>query len=104
MSRRLEALLFLTLTSFWALTYPLTKVALLYVDPFQLTFLRLVVALPFLAVFIPRGLRPLRGVMTNLLMMLFGGLDIFSDVHTVVHEGALYLTIDDLHSNIHTRS
>jgi len=77
MNQRLDALLFLALASFWGLSYPLVKVALVYVGPFQLAFLRFVVALPFLAALIPRGMRPLRGLRVNLLVALFGALDVF---------------------------
>jgi len=73
---RLDWMLFLTMASAWALNYPLSKIALSYADPFQLTFLRFAVALPFLAALMPRSLRPLRGLRNNLLVALFGTLDL----------------------------
>jgi len=73
---RLDWMLFLTMASAWALNYPLSKIALSYADPFQLTFLRFAVALPFLAALMPRSLRPLRGLRNNLLVALFGALDL----------------------------
>jgi drug/metabolite transporter (DMT)-like permease len=73
---RLDWMLFLTMASAWALNYPLSKIALSYADPFQLTFLRFAVALPFLAALMPRSLRPLRGIRNNLLVALFGALDL----------------------------
>jgi len=77
MGGRLDAALFLLMSIFWALNFPLVKVALDYVSPFQLTLLRLLVALPFLAALMPRSLRPLRGLRSNLLVALFGALDLF---------------------------
>ncbi|MFP3283507.1 MAG: DMT family transporter [Nitrososphaeria archaeon] len=76
MRGRLDWMLFLTMASAWALNYPLSKIALSYADPFQLTFLRFAVALPFLAALMPRSLRPLRGLRNNLLVALFGALDL----------------------------
>jgi len=67
---------FLAMAIFWGINYPLVKIALEYVDPYQLLFLRLLVALPFLALLTPRSLRPPGGLRTNLLIALFGALDV----------------------------
>ncbi len=75
---RLDWMLFLTMASAWALNYPLSKIALGYVDPFQLTFLRFAAALPFMAALMPRSARPLRGLRSNLLVALFGALDLLA--------------------------
>jgi drug/metabolite transporter (DMT)-like permease len=74
---RPEVLLFVAMSSFWALNFPLVKLALRYVSPLQLTYLRFLVAIPALGVMIPRSLRPFRPLRTNLLVALFGALDLF---------------------------
>ena len=73
---RLEVALFSALAIVWALNYPLSKIALNYADPLQLTFLRFALAIPFLAALMPRGFRPLRGLGVNALTALFGALDL----------------------------
>ncbi|BBE42274.1 DMT family transporter [Conexivisphaera calida] len=88
---RVEAALFSALAIAWALNYPLSKMALRYADPLQLTLLRFIFAILFLAVLMPRGLRPLRGLRTNALTALFGALDLlFSTL--LWFEGERYTT------------
>ncbi len=72
-----EALLFSLLITFWALNYPLIKLALNYVQPFYLTFFRLLLTLPFLAILIPRGFKPIHGIKKNIEILIFGMLGIF---------------------------
>ncbi|MGC8555572.1 MAG: DMT family transporter [Conexivisphaera sp.] len=71
-----DAAAFLTMATFWGLNYPLVKVALGSVGPLQLLFLRIAVGLPFLAALLPRSMRPLAGLRLNLLVALFGVLDV----------------------------
>ncbi|MGC9178186.1 MAG: DMT family transporter [Conexivisphaera sp.] len=88
---RVEAALFSALAIAWALNYPLSKMALSYADPLQLTLLRFIFAIPFLALLMPRGLRPLRGLRTNALTALFGTLDLLLST-LLWFEGERYTT------------
>lgn len=73
-----EVLLFSLLVTFWALNYSLIKLALNYVQPFYLTFLRLLFTIPFIAILIPHGFKPIRGLKKNIEILIFGLLGIFS--------------------------
>jgi len=72
-----EILMFSLLVTFWALNYSLIKLALNYVRPFYLTFLRLIFTLPFLVILIPHGFKPIRSVKKNIEILIFGSLGIF---------------------------
>ena len=67
---------FSLLITFWALNYPLIKLALNYMHPFYLTFFRLLFTLPFLAILIPHGFKPLKGIKKNLEVLIFGALGV----------------------------
>lgn len=88
---RVEAALFSALAIAWALNYPLSKMALSYADPLQLTLLRFIFAIPFLAILMPRGFRPPRGLRANALTALFGALDLLLST-LLWFEGERYTT------------
>ncbi|MCL4344033.1 MAG: DMT family transporter [Nitrososphaerota archaeon] len=86
-----EPLLFLLLVIFWALNYSLIKLALNYVQPFYLTFLRLLLTLPFLAILVPRGFKPIPGIKKNIQILIFGLFGIFG-TWTLWYLGEYYIT------------
>lgn len=87
----MDAALFSVLATSWALNYPLSKIALELVDPLQLTLLRFSMAIPFLALLMPRGFRPLKGLRTNATAALFGALDLLLSTF-LWFEGERYTT------------
>ncbi|MGC8568959.1 MAG: DMT family transporter [Nitrososphaeria archaeon] len=74
---REDIIAFSWLVTFWALNYPLVKIALAYVDPYELTFLRLLLTVAALALAAPRSFRPFMGLRENLYLFLFSFLGIF---------------------------
>ncbi len=89
--KRQEIFLFSLLITFWALNYPLTKLALNYAQPFYLTFFRLLFTLPFLAILIPRGFKPLKGIRKNAEVLIFGALGVFA-TWTLWYVGENYIS------------
>ncbi len=73
-----EALAFAWLVTFWALNYPLVKIALRFVDPFLLTFIRLLLTVAFLLIVTPKSFAPIKGLKANVFLFLFSFLGIFS--------------------------
>ncbi len=76
METKRETVMFALLVVFWALNYPLVKIALAYTTPFDLTLLRLLFSIPFLAVLMPKSFIPIGSVKANLKLFIFGVLDI----------------------------
>ncbi len=74
---REDLLAFSWLVTFWALNYPLVKIALAYTDPYELTFLRLLLTVAALAVATPGSFRPIKGLRENVYLFLFSFLGIF---------------------------
>jgi len=86
-----EVGLFALLITFWALNYPLIKLALNYVQPFYLTFLRLLFTIPFLAILVPRGFKPILSLKKNIEILIFGVFGIFG-TWTLWYLGELYIS------------
>ena len=88
---RKEAIAFAWLVTFWALNYPLVKIALAYADPFFLTFLRLLLTVAFLALVTPKSFAPINDLRANLYLFLFSFLGIFSS-WTLWYFGESYIS------------
>ncbi|MGC8558449.1 MAG: DMT family transporter [Nitrososphaeria archaeon] len=86
-----EVGLFALLITFWALNYPLIKLALNYVQPFYLMFLRLLFTIPFLAILAPRGFKPVLGLKKNAQILIFGIFGIFG-TWALWYLGELYIS------------
>ncbi len=72
-----ENIAFIWLVTFWALNYPLVKIALAYIDPYFLTFLRLFLTVVFLFAVTPKSFKPIKGLKPNFFLFLFSFLGIY---------------------------
>jgi drug/metabolite transporter (DMT)-like permease len=86
-----EGLAFSWLVTFWALNYTLVKIALAFVNPFLLAFLRLLMTVAFLLIVTPRSFVPLKGLKANLYLFIFSFLGIYSS-WTLWYVGESYIS------------
>jgi drug/metabolite transporter (DMT)-like permease len=86
-----EGLAFSWLVTFWALNYTLVKIALAFVNPFLLAFLRLLMTVAFLLIVTPRSFVPLKGLKANLYLFIFSFLGIYSS-WTLWYIGESYIS------------
>ncbi|MFP3133513.1 MAG: DMT family transporter [Nitrososphaeria archaeon] len=86
-----EGLAFSWLVTFWALNYTLVKIALAFVNPFLLAFLRLIMTVAFLLIVTPRSFVPLKGLKANLYLFIFSFLGIYSS-WTLWYVGESYIS------------
>lgn len=86
-----EGLAFSWLVTFWALNYPLVKIALAFTDPFFLAFLRLLLTVAFLLAVTPSSFVPLKGLKANLYLFIFSFLGIYSS-WTLWYVGESYIS------------
>lgn len=86
-----EGLAFSWLVTFWALNYTLVKIALAFVNPFLLAFLRLIMTVAFLLIVTPRSFVPLKGLKANLYLFIFSFLGIYSS-WTLWYIGESYIS------------
>jgi len=86
-----EGLAFSWLVTFWALNYTLVKIALAFVNPLLLAFLRLLMTVAFLLIVTPRSFVPLKGLKANLYLFIFSFLGIYSS-WTLWYVGESYIS------------
>jgi drug/metabolite transporter (DMT)-like permease len=89
--KKKEGLAFSWLVTFWALNYTLVKIALAFVNPFLLAFLRLLMTVAFLLIVTPRSFVPLKGLKANLYLFIFSFLGIYSS-WTLWYVGESYIS------------
>lgn len=72
MSKRVDILAFMSMSSFWALNYPLVKFGLMYEPPLFILFFRVLFGLIFAIILFARNIEFPRGLKTHVSIALLG--------------------------------